>query len=77
MEKANHELGELFLQLGLSDEPAAIERFVASHRPLPSGMRLADAPFWTASQAQFLREKISDDADWAELVDTLAAMLSD
>lgn len=77
MEKANHALGELFLQLGLSDEPAAIEQFIARHRPLPSGMHLADAPFWTSSQAQFLREEINDDADWAELVDTLAAMLSD
>lgn len=77
MEKANHALGELFLQLGLSDEPSAIEHFIARHRPLPSGMRLADAPFWSASQAQFLREEINDDADWAELVDTLAALLSD
>lgn len=77
MEKATHELGDLFRQLGLPDTPAEIERFVASHRPLPPGTTLADAPFWSPSQAQFLREEINEDADWAELVDTLAAMLSD
>ncbi|MBS0511913.1 MAG: DUF2789 domain-containing protein [Proteobacteria bacterium] len=77
MEKATHDLGDLFRQLGLPDTPADIEHFVATHRPLPRGTRLADAAFWSPSQAQFLREEIQDDADWAELVDTLAAMLGD
>lgn len=77
MEKTNHELGDLFRQLGLPDDVASIDQFIARHRPLPHGVRLADAAFWSPSQAQFLREEINDDADWAELVDTLAAMLSD
>jgi hypothetical protein len=76
METPFHPLAELFRQLGLADEPAAIERFVASHRPLPAGVSLCDAPFWTVSQAQFLRQAIHHDADWAEPVDSLAVMLS-
>ncbi|MBL8349690.1 MAG: DUF2789 domain-containing protein [Burkholderiaceae bacterium] len=76
METPFHGLADLFRQLGLADDPASIERFIATHRPLPAGTALCDAPFWTASQAQFLREGIVGDADWAEPVDSLAALLS-
>jgi len=71
MELTNHSMTDLFLQLGLPSEKADIERFIASHRPLPEDVRLAEASFWTSGQAQFLREEIRDDADWAELVDQL------
>ena len=76
MEPAIHEFADLFRQLGLAADAASIETFIARHRPLPPGTALADAPFWTPSQAQFLREEIADDADWAELVDALAVRLS-
>ena len=76
MESPIHDLHDLFGQLGLADDPASIEAFIAAHRPLPVGVSLADAPFWTSSQARFLREEIADDADWAEIVDRLGAMLS-
>ncbi len=76
MELPNHSLSDLFDQLGLPSDEASIEKFVASHRPLPDGVAVADAAFWNASQAQFLREEIREDADWAEVVDTLGSMLS-
>lgn len=76
MESPIHRLPDLFRQLGLADDPVSIERFVAEHRPLPTGTALADATFWTPTQAQFLREEVADDADWAELVDLLASLLS-
>lgn len=76
MESPIHRLPDLFRQLGLPDDPDSIERFLAAHRPLPAGTALADAAFWTPSQAQFLREEVSEDADWAELVDSLAGLLS-
>jgi hypothetical protein len=76
MQLPNHTIGDLFEQLGLPSDPKSIETFVALHRPLPDGMVLADAPFWTPSQAQFLREEIKRDADWAEVVDTLSSLLS-
>jgi hypothetical protein len=38
---------------------------------------LADAPIWSPVQSQFLREGIADNADWAQVVDTLDASLRD
>lgn len=75
MEQTVHTLHDLFRQLGLPDTRADISRFIALHRPLPHNIALADAPFWRPDQAQFLREEIAEDADWAELVDTLDASL--
>jgi len=71
MESPNHTLKDLFGQLGLPDSHEEIEGFISRHRPLAAGVRLADAPFWTSSQATFLRDEIDEDADWAELVDQL------
>ena len=76
MEAVVHPLRELFQQLGLPAAPDQIEAFIAAHRPLPPGTALADAPFWTPAQAAFLREGVSDDADWSETIDSLAALLS-
>ena len=76
MDAAFHRLQDLFRQLGLPNDKAAIEHFIAAHRHLPSGVRLPDATFWTPSQAQFLREALAADADWAEVVDALSARLS-
>lgn len=75
MEPTTHTLSELFAQLGLDADARAIDQFIATHRPLPGGVALADAPFWTPAQAQFLREELRDDADWAELVDQLNVRL--
>jgi hypothetical protein len=75
MEPSVHSLRNLFEQLGLPGGEADIERFVASHRPLAAGILLAEAPFWSAAQAQFLREEVAEDADWAEIVDQLNLML--
>lgn len=75
MEKPQHSLPALFKQLGLADDPISIDQFIASHSPLKPELHLADAFFWTQSQAQFLREEILDDADWAEVVDQLNVML--
>ena len=75
MEKPQHSLPALFKQLGLADDPISIDQFIASHSPLKPEVHVADAFFWTQSQAQFLREEILDDADWAEVVDQLNVML--
>lgn len=66
---------ELFEQLGLPAEPEAIEAFIASH-PLSSGQSIADAHFWTPSQAAFLRAALLADAEWAVKVDSLAVSLA-
>ena len=75
MELPDHSLPSLFKQLGLPDDPVSIDRFVATHSPLKPGLHLADAFFWSKSQADFLRGEILDDADWAEVVDRLDVLL--
>ena len=75
MAKGYHSLSELFRQLGLPDSPFEIDRFVAIHAPLPRSQALADAAFWAPAQANFLREELAGDADWAEVIDMLDARL--
>lgn len=75
MDDPFHRFTDLFAQLGLPSDSAAIGRFIAQNTPLDDAIRLEDAPFWNASQASFLREKLSADADWSEVVDQLSAAL--
>jgi hypothetical protein len=75
MEGSLHSKTNLFNQLGLPSGPADIEAFIEAHRPLAEGLKLADAPFWTASQAGLLREEMLDDADWVGIIDRLDSSL--
>lgn len=74
METPMHSMNNLFAQLGLASDQAFIAHFIATH-PLETSVALCDAPFWTPSQAAFLREEILKDADWAEVIDALNAAL--
>lgn len=67
-----HRFHELFEQLGLANDAAAISQFIEKHSPLAAELGLADAPFWSQAQSTFLREALSQDSDWAELVDQLS-----
>ena len=71
MERPVHKMSNLFAQLGLANDDAAIARFIATHRPLAEAVKLHEADFWSPSQASLLCEAIRDDADWAEVVDEL------
>ena len=75
MEHAFHPFHELFEQLGLGSSADEIRAFLHAHAPLPRAVALPDAPFWTPSQAAFLREALMADSDWAEVVDALNAAL--
>ena len=77
MDQPVHPFSELFAQLGLPDDEPAIRQFIATHSPLRSDLDLAEAPFWTDSQAAFLKEQKMVDADWAEQVDQLNLALRD
>jgi hypothetical protein len=76
METHLHTMSNLFAQLGLPSEPAAIDHFIAAHRPLDHGVALYRAPFWNTSQRTFLKEEIIEDADWAGVIDELNVRLS-
>lgn len=64
-------LKDLFGQLGLADDEAAINHFIETHKGLDSKTRLEDAPFWSFSQSSLLRGALQEDADWAEVIDQL------
>jgi len=70
-----HPFHQLFEQLGLPCDDQSIAVFIKSNGPLDEQVQLADAPFWTRAQADFLREAILYDADWAEVVDSLSLAL--
>ncbi|SNY55164.1 Protein of unknown function [Arsukibacterium tuosuense] len=74
MDTSQHNMTNLFMQLGLDNEPDAIERFISRHK-LPGHVALADAPFWSQAQASFIRESLKEDADWAEIIDELSTQL--
>ena len=75
MDTTAHTFATLFQQLGLPSDSHSIEEFIATHAPLAPNLRLADAPFWSSGQAAFINEALSDDSDWAEIVDQLNACL--
>ncbi|WP_085705490.1 DUF2789 domain-containing protein [Pseudomonas sp. B8(2017)] len=71
MDKPIHPLSEIFKQLGLSDDPVDIDRFITTHSPLDDDIKLVDAPFWNDSQRDFLKEKYIADDDWIPMIDQL------
>jgi hypothetical protein len=72
-----YSLSGLFAQLGLPNSESDIEQFIKRYYPLPQAEPLANAAFWTESQATFLREALANDAEWAEVVDELNILLRD
>ena len=75
MQAQLHTMSNLFAQLGLPSEEAAVEDFIAAHRPLGGDVAVYRAPFWSATQREFLKEEIIEDADWAAVIDELNGRL--
>lgn len=75
MEHPDHPFTELFEQLGLASDHESIKRFIERNGPIAEEIPLPEAPCWNEGQAEFLREAIEEDADWAEVVDHLNASL--
>lgn len=71
MDAPIHPFSEIFKQLGLEDDPVEIERFIATHSPLPDDVKLVDAWFWSDAQRAFLNEAYIADADWIPMIDQL------
>lgn len=74
MDTSMHTLENLFLQLGLDNSDHAIAEFISQHK-LDKETRLDQASFWSTSQAQFIKECLDLDSDWAEVVDQLNVQL--
>lgn len=65
----------LFLQLGLAADDLAMLRFIRQHRPMPEGMEMLHAPFWTPAQAAVLWKLKRRGALWVEVLAQLEAAL--
>lgn len=74
MQITTTEIPDLFAQLGLPTNDAAIAEFVKAH-PLPEGVKLHEAVFWTNAQRQFLNDCWQQDSDWVVPIDKLDALL--
>jgi hypothetical protein len=74
MDTSQHTMETLFQQLGLSSNETAIENFIHNNH-LGKDIPLDHAAFWSAGQAQFIREALELDSDWSEIVDQLDALL--
>ena len=75
MENAIHSLSSLFKQLGLDNSTESITLFIDKNQSIPATIKLHQADFWNISQSSFLKEAKDLDADWAEIVDQLDALL--
>ncbi len=75
MDQTSPTMHNLFAQLGLPSEESDVQDFIETHRPIDSQLSLSEAPFWTESQARFLREQIIQDDDWAPVIDSLNTSL--
>ena len=70
MDDTEPRMSNLFLQLGLDADDAAIADFIRTHQ-LDAGLHIADAPYWSDGQRQFLAEQLKIDAKWSTIVDQL------
>lgn len=70
MDDTEPKMSNLFLQLGLDAEDADIAAFIRDHQ-LAADVHIADAPYWSDGQRQFLAEQLKMDAKWTTVVDQL------
>ena len=70
MNTAEPTMTNLFLQLGLDAENAAIAEFIRTHQ-LPADVHMSKAEYWSEGQRHFLAEQLQADAPWAMIVDQL------
>jgi hypothetical protein len=75
MESYHTKMQDLFAQLGLPNEQKSIEDYIQKHKGLAPRTHIEDAVFWTPQQADFIKEALIEDAEWAELIDQLNALL--
>ena len=75
MDTFDHNLRNLFKQLGLEQEYGDLDTFLRHYQGTLGDQRLEDAEFWNISQRQFICESLAEDADWSEALDQLNVML--
>ncbi|MCL1114145.1 MULTISPECIES: DUF2789 domain-containing protein [Shewanella] len=74
MDTTENDLSHLFQQLGLGHTQQEIDNFVSNHK-LSKDILLIDADCWNKSQRAFIKEALSEDAQWSEVIDQLDVMM--
>lgn len=75
MDRSKHTINTLFEQLGMPSDDAYIDQFIRTHTLFSQDVKLSEASFWNAGQANFLKECLDCDSDWSEVVDELNTRL--
>jgi len=75
MDTITHNLSGLFAQLGLPNSSDEIADFIDRNRPVAKNRAIYELDIFTRSQKQFLHEGLQQDAEWAEVIDELHALL--
>jgi hypothetical protein len=70
-----YRFNRLFKQLGLANDDASIVNFLKTHAPLNASTPLDEAKFWNTSQKAFIKEELTNDSDWSEIIDQLSLAL--
>ena len=65
-----HDMPSLFVQLGLPNDEASMQQFLASHY-LDDAVKLQNAAFFNARQAAFIQQAYATDNDWLECIEQL------
>ena len=74
MDTTSNDLSHLFKQLGLPNNQENINDFVSKNK-LDKHTLMIDADCWNSSQKAFLKEALSEDAQWTEVIDQLDVMM--
>ena len=75
MDSSHHTLAGLFSELGLENNQENITNFLIQHNGIPSDIRLDKADIWSHDQAEFLKDSLTDNSDWAAVVEMLDTLL--
>ena len=75
MNSTNPTLHNLFEQLGLAADEGAIDEFIETHKGLSDEVHIENADFWSRAQASFIKNALTEDAEWTELIDQLDSRL--
>lgn len=77
MDLSNHNMTNLFNQLGLPSDEASIQQFIRDNSPIPADQPIYEASCFTDVQAAFLAQGLDEDSDWSEVIDTLHSAMSE
>ena len=75
METFDHDLKNLFIQLGMDFSEHQIDEFIENNK-INSQVSIDQASCWNKQQSRFLKEGLHYDSEWCMAIDTLSQLMS-